>query len=66
MTIFLYIFIPGQVNNLIVLKEAYLKKVFIEAKAIKQYHNELEKCSLAKAQRLIIKPKNLVFAKYTK
>lgn len=56
---FLRIFIPGRADHVMVLKEAYLKKVSAQAKIIKQHHNELEKCDLdlAKAHRSTMKPK---------
>lgn len=59
LTRFLRIFILGRVDSVMVLKAAYLKKVPAEAKAIKQYHDELEKCdlNLAKAHRSTIKLK---------
>lgn len=59
MTLFLYIFISGQADHVIVLKEVYLTKFLVEAKAIKQYHNELENCDLdwTKAHKSMMKLK---------
>lgn len=59
LTPFLRIFIPGRADHVMVLKEAYLKKVPAEAKAKKQHHDELEECDLdlAKAHRSMTKPK---------
>lgn len=50
------------------MKKAYFKKILVEAKAIKQHHDKLEECNfdLAKVHRSTIKPKNSLFAKYTK
>ena len=61
LTSFLYIFILGRADHVMVLKKVYLKKVLAKAKAKKQHHDKPEKCNLdlAKAYRLTTKPKKL-------
>ncbi len=61
LTLFLRIFIPGRADHVMVLKEAYLKKVPAIIKIKKPHNDELEECDLdlPKIQRPAGKSKKL-------